>query len=75
LAREVFPQESFKQMSKYFVFVKINGDEQPGLMTKYGVRGYPTIKFMRADGSVNHEFVGFRPLNEFIAEMNRARGA
>jgi thioredoxin-like negative regulator of GroEL len=73
LIREVYPQESFKQMSKYFVFVKINVDEQPGVAQRFGARALPTIKFLKSDGSAIHEFVGFRPLGSFLEEMNKAR--
>jgi thioredoxin-like negative regulator of GroEL len=74
LIREIYPQETFKQMSKHFVFVKIDADKQPAVMQRFGVRAMPTIKFMKPDLTVVHEFVGFRPLAQFLAEMNKARG-
>jgi thioredoxin-like negative regulator of GroEL len=60
-------------MSKYFVFVKINGDEQPSVKQAFGVSAYPTIKFLKKDGTtVVHEVVGYEPLNEFLADMQKA---
>jgi len=60
-------------MSKWFVFVKINGDHQPSETARFSVSGYPTIKFMKTDESIVHEMVGFRPVDEFVAEMEKAK--
>jgi thioredoxin-like negative regulator of GroEL len=75
LERSVYSQDSFKAMGKYFVFVKINVDQQPGVSQRYGVRALPTLKFMKPDGALVHEFVGGRPLQQFLAEMETARRA
>jgi thioredoxin-like negative regulator of GroEL len=75
LTREVFPREEFKQMGKYFVFMKVDADQNPALMRRFGVSAMPTIKFLKNDGSVVHEFLGFRPLDQFLAEMNKAKAA
>jgi thioredoxin-like negative regulator of GroEL len=74
LIREIYPLEGFKAMSKYFVFVKINTDQQPSVASAYNISALPTIKFMKSDGTVIHEFLGYRPLDAFIGEMNKARG-
>lgn len=60
-------------MSKYFVFVKINGDHQPAVFKQYGVSAMPTIIFMKADGTPIHKFLGYRDLHSFMSEMNKAR--
>lgn len=73
LKRDVFSTEEFKQQSKYFVFVHIDGDQQPDLTKHFGVSGYPTIKFMKPDETIVHEAVGYRPLAAFLAEMDKAR--
>ena len=57
------------------MFLKINAEHQPAVAKKYGVTGYPTIKFLDSDGNAVHEAVGYRPLNAFLQEMNKARGA
>ena len=73
MAREVYPSEAFKKQSKYFVFVKINTEQQPSVASAYQVTALPTIDVMTPDGTVVHQFKGFRPVNEFIAELDRAR--
>ncbi|MBI1756563.1 MAG: thioredoxin family protein [Fimbriimonas ginsengisoli] len=60
-------------MSRSFVFCKINGEQQPALMGKYSVPGFPTLVFMKPSGQVVHSFSGYRPLDRFLAEMETAR--
>jgi thioredoxin-like negative regulator of GroEL len=75
LIREIYPQEDFKKMGKYFVFVKINGDQQPSVFQQYGVSAMPTIIFMKPDGTAVHQFLGYRDLGTYLSEMNKARQA
>ena len=42
-------------------------------MQQFGVSAMPTIKFMKPEGTVVHEFLGYKPLGAFIGEMNTAR--
>ena len=44
-------------------------------MQQYGVSGFPTIKFMKADGSVFGEIGGYEDPPKFIADMNAALGS
>ncbi len=73
LKRDVFSKPEFKQMSKYFVFCTIDVDKQPAESQNWGVRAMPTIKFTKPDASVVHEFVGYKPLQAFVGEMEKAR--
>jgi len=41
-------------------------------MSSLGIHGFPTIKFMKADGSVFGEIGGYEPTDAFIADMNKA---
>jgi hypothetical protein len=75
LERDVYSTQAFKDQAKYFVFCKINGDEQPAVKDAWGVTGYPTIKFLTKDLQQVHEAVGYRPTAQFIAEMDKARGS
>jgi len=57
------------------VFLKINAEQQRAVAQRYGVTGYPSIKFLDSDGKVVHEIGGYVPLATFLGEMNKARGA
>ncbi|HTQ11597.1 MAG TPA: thioredoxin fold domain-containing protein [Fimbriimonadaceae bacterium] len=73
----VYSTDDFKQAAKKWVLCKINGEkgEGPALMQQYGVSGFPTIKFMKADGTVFGEIGGYEDPPKFIADMNAALGA
>lgn len=49
--------------------VKVNVDEDPTLAQKYGIRGMPTILFMK-DGEVKSTLVGNQPKQELIKTLN-----
>ena len=55
-----------------FESVKVNGRVRSDLETKYAIPGYPTIKFLAADGVVIHDVGGYVPPEGFMAEMDRA---
>lgn len=81
LDRTVFNTEKFKAMSKYFVFCKIDteNDAQIGPVKARGIvdkdiSGLPTTKFVNGDGRVVHEFVGYKPVDEYVKELDKARG-
>ena len=50
LEQDVYSTDAFKQASKKWILCKINGEkgDGPALMQKYGIRGFPTIKFMKS---------------------------
>lgn len=60
-------------MSKYFVFAKVNGEQQSQLMKQYGAQGFPAIRFLAANGQQVYGFDGYEPVDQFVAEMDKAR--
>jgi thioredoxin-related protein len=75
LREEVFPKDEFKAMGKYFVFCEIDAEAEPSIAQKYGVNAYPTSVFVNSDGTMVHKLEGYKPLNEYLAEMETARKA
>lgn len=72
LDREVYSTEEFKKQSKYYVFCKINADEQTDVKKAFGVTGLPTIKYLKGDAVIDEQ-VGYSPKDQFIAKMNEVR--
>lgn len=73
LERSVYSSKQFKDMSKYFVFVKINSDRQPKVAREHHVSALPTLRFMDSSGKVIHTQVGAMPLEQFVGMMNHVR--
>ncbi|MEP0807637.1 MAG: thioredoxin [Chloroflexota bacterium] len=49
--------------------VKIDADENPNLVMKYGVMGIPTLLFIK-DGEVKERVTGFMPKEKLIARFS-----
>lgn len=61
-------------MSRYFVCVKVNGDDQSlGRYVKqtYGVRGYPTILVLYSNGALKKSLVGYRDASRFASDISQ----
>lgn len=72
--KEVFHGDKFKEMSKDFILVKVDVDVQKDVAQKYGITAMPTVKFIRGDGSVAHEFVGYGGPDQVFGEIATAKG-
>lgn len=75
LRAEVFPKDEFKAMSKYFVFCEIDAEAEVALASRFSVDAYPTSVFVNGDGNLVHKLVGYKPLKDYVAEMDDARKA
>ncbi|MCW5938656.1 MAG: thioredoxin family protein [Fimbriimonadaceae bacterium] len=73
LSAEVFSTAEFKKAAKDFILVKINVDHEPELTQKYRVEAMPTVVFWTPKHQEIKRFVGFKPLNEVLAEMASAK--
>jgi thiol:disulfide interchange protein DsbD len=71
--------EVVKQAEDHFVMVKVDvtGKESPGreLLTRFRVRGVPTVLFFDGTGNERRDLrmVGYMPPEEFLARMSSAR--
>lgn len=73
LDREVYPTDQFKAESKYYVFCRINAEVDTAFAGQFNITGYPTIKFLKADGTQVGEVVGYKPVEPFVADMEKFR--
>jgi thioredoxin-related protein len=74
LDRETYTDSRVVDLAKKFITLKMNTDTKAGsdLAKKYGVEAIPTLLFMNASGKRLHEFVGFKPPEDFIKDMKTA---
>ena len=70
MSKNTFTDESVASFfNENFINVKMNMEkgEGPGLARKYRVRGYPSLLFLNADGSVAHTKLGAQDASSFLA--------
>lgn len=70
LDSDTYSDRTVNGLAEQFVCVKIDGDKEKGLIQKYGVKGFPTIIFMKADGAVIDSVIGYRAPDPFAKIMN-----
>jgi len=58
----------FKDNEKINI-AKVNVDENSGAAVKYGIRGIPTVIFIK-NGEIVERFSGFKPKNEIEEKIN-----
>ena len=49
---------------------KINGDENPEIVMRYGVMAFPTLNLYR-DGEVVHQVIGAKPKRALLEALDR----
>ncbi len=59
--------ESF--INDNFVPVKIHIKEQPKTFERFGAQWTPTIQLLDPDGAKRHQFEGFLPADDFLAQL------
>lgn len=74
LDQEVFSSKEFRNASAQFVKLKVDADSEYSwaLKEKYKVGGYPTVIFTSSSGEELSRIVGFRPKNDFVADVKSA---
>lgn len=70
LREEVYPTAAVRAETARFVTVRINGEQQPDLMQKYGITGFPTILFLDQNGILIERLVGYQE-SERLARILR----
>ncbi len=72
--RETYTNSRVVDLAKKLIPVKLNVDKNgtAALSRKYGVEAIPTIIFTDASGKILRQFVGFKPPDEFVTDMQAA---
>jgi thioredoxin-like negative regulator of GroEL len=72
LEQETYPDPKVVARLRQCVCVKVDGDRRRDLTSKYGVRGYPTTLVLHPSGHVLRTIVGYRPADDYAAELDEA---
>lgn len=74
LKDSVFSKPKFQESAKSFVQLKLDADsaQSEALSQRYGIQGFPTVIFASPQGDEISRVVGFRPMDQFLDEMNGA---
>ena len=72
LDRQTYPDRRVVNLAQKMIAVRINVGQDSAIAEKFQVEGTPTIVFLNSKGKKVHEFVGFRPPEEFVKEMKEA---
>ncbi len=74
LDKVTYPSPKVVNLANKLVALKINTDTRKGqsVARKYGVEPIPDIVFVDSRGRKVHEFLGFKPPDEFAKEMQTA---
>jgi thioredoxin len=55
-----------EKLSQDYVRVKIDGDQNPDLVSKYNIFGYPTLVFLNSDGQEIKRQEGYLPADQLL---------
>lgn len=66
LDRETYRDQEVIRLSKDFICVKVNTDENPEASQHYRVSGLPTIVFLDSNGEIIENVVGYRGSSKYI---------
>lgn len=61
-----FQDPRVKQKLSDYVLVKINGDQNPDLVKKYQIYGYPTILILDSNGNIIKTISGYQSPDNFL---------
>jgi len=66
LDEDTYADKKVAEVAKDFVCVKIDGDKNQALTKEYRVQGYPTIAFLKPDGTLIDSIPGYQPPEQFL---------
>jgi thiol:disulfide interchange protein len=72
LDENVFSRADVAAASEDFVTIRVDGDENPELVAKLGVSGYPTVLFLTPEGEEIGRSLGAVSYDVMLGEMRRA---
>ena len=75
MAEEAFAQDHISDLSRQFVCVSVDADDEPGVCQEFLVTAFPTVLFISPGGVPLNRVSGKQPARQLAAEMHAALGA
>lgn len=72
MASEAFTDQRVVRLSKQFVCVLVDADEEPDVCREFQVRGYPTVQFISPRGVPLNRLSGKTPADLLAMQMQAA---
>ncbi len=72
MLEETFTDQTVVDLSREFVCIKVDIEEEPQVCQEFHVEGYPTIQFMSPRGVPLNRFTGKREANQLAMQMQAA---
>lgn len=72
LADDAFCNPEVLALAQNFCCVLVDGDAEPATVSRFEVRGFPTIQFLSPSGVPLNRVTGKRPAAEIVQEMQAA---
>lgn len=71
LDQDTYSNPEVQELAEEFVCVKVDGDSDRSSVSRYGIRGYPTILFLDSNGEEIDRNVGYAGPDELAQMMRR----
>lgn len=73
MAAKTFTDPKIVDEAQHWVAVRIDVDQHQDLAQRYGIRGMPTVAFLRSDGAVLGGTLGGFSAKAFLPELKKGR--
>lgn len=72
MEKDAFTDAAVSDMSKSFICIEVDADEEPGICKQFRVKGYPTILFLSPRGITLGRIMGRQSGKQLLDQMHLA---
>lgn len=72
LDKITYTNQEVIELSKGFISIKVDCEENPQIQSKFGITGFPTIIFINTAGKISNIVRGYREPDLFALEIKKA---
>lgn len=75
MLEQTFADAKIVGLSKKFICVKVDIEDEPGVCRQFNVEGFPTVQFMSPEGVPLNRFTGKKEVSHLALQMQAALDA